>query len=273
MLNRKRETPTYFTFTACAALVLLASTANLATTFLWQHPLVHTEKPLSKAGELLPPESDSSPVTPPTPTPPPVIPNITYPVFLASLYKSGTTTVHSFFQCGGKKSAHYQVGRRRTGPCIRRNIANNRPPFQGCNNGREVDVWTDNADLFPPRYCFHPSIEGLEAIAQFYPNATIMLSTRPSEDWHSSVLRYNFRRWSLSEELGKCPEPHMNQTLPEFYEYHNQYVRDFARDHPSLTFLEVSLVSNETGSILEEATGIPASCWGHKNKNTRQTSL
>lgn len=66
------------------------------------------------------------------------------PVFVPSLPKSGTTTTHQYFLCGGHKSAHlaarngddmFKIGR-----CAQRNIMADRPPFAGCG---DYDVWTD----------------------------------------------------------------------------------------------------------------------------------
>jgi hypothetical protein len=56
-----------------------------------------------------------------------------------------------------------------------------------------------------------------------------------------------------------------------FYEWQVGHVRRFAQAHPSMTYIEVDLEANATGSILEDKIGIPAHCWGHKNKNTRNT--
>jgi hypothetical protein len=65
-----------------------------------------------------------------------------------------------------------------------------------------------------------------------------------------------------------------NRTLTEwdiqaFYNWHTEHVRKFAKAHPSMTYIEVSLESSDTAQQLEEAIGIPAHCWGHANKNTR----
>jgi Sulfotransferase family len=66
------------------------------------------------------------------------------PIFVPSLPKSGTTTVHEYFQCGGQKSAHlignsgnatFKIGR-----CAHRNIRQGEAPFDGCG---DYDVWTD----------------------------------------------------------------------------------------------------------------------------------
>lgn len=66
------------------------------------------------------------------------------PIFVPSLPKSGTTTTHQYFQCGGQSSAHlaarngndiFKIGR-----CAQRNVMAGRAPFSGCG---DYDVWTD----------------------------------------------------------------------------------------------------------------------------------
>lgn len=209
---------------------------------------------------------------------------IQYPVFAASLYKSGTTTIHAYFECGGQKSVHYSNGRTRTGPCLQRRIQKGlHPVFEGCG-GDTFDIYTDNANLNAPRSCFDPSVHGLDAIYESYPNATILMAVRDSQKWLDSVDRYRFRKWALLEHLMECPdlwttqkEDVGNRTLTrddvlKFYDWHTEHVRSFAASHPSMTYIEVKLESDDTAQILEDRIGIPSQCWGHSNINTRIAS-
>jgi Sulfotransferase domain len=209
---------------------------------------------------------------------------VQYPVFVASLYKSGTTTIHAYFECGRQKSVHYSAGRQRTGPCLQRRIQKGLyPVFQGCG-GDTFDIYTDNANLNAPRSCFDPSVHGLDAIYESYPNATILMAIRDSQKWLDSVDRYRFRKWALLEDLMKCPDLWTtqqqdvgNRTLTrddilQFYDWHTEHVRSFAAAHPSMTYIEVQLESDDTAKLLEDRIGIPAQCWGHSNINTRHES-
>lgn len=88
-----------------------------------------------------------------------------YPIFVTSLPKSGTTSVWKYFVCGGQKASHAWITRgsptkkkRRKGKtgwistkeeepkpelagrCIHENIKNGKPPFNDCG---EYDVYTD----------------------------------------------------------------------------------------------------------------------------------
>ena len=200
-----------------------------------------------------------------------------FPIFVASLFKSGTTTVHSYFTCGGQRSVHWKnADQQSTGKCIRQNLLQEaRDPFQGCG---EYDIWSDHAVLQPPDLCWDPSVHGLEAIYKAYPNATILLTVRDSNKWLNSVIRWG----KLLDKLRGCRDlwPLQNKTrrlttrdIRDFYEWHQQHVRRFVALHPSMTFVQVDLESSETASILEERVGIPAPCWGHYNRNDEGAGL
>lgn len=194
---------------------------------------------------------------------------IPFPVFVASLFKSGTTTIHAYFGCGGQRSVHW-VGAdgERTGQCLRENISSGRRPLAGCG---DYDVWTDNSLIRPP-ICWDPSVTDLEAIYEAYPNATLLLTTRDPKMWVHSVHHWG----KLHSKLNRCDFlwPGQPSTRPlglddlrAFYVWHIEHVRNFAAQHPSMTYIEVGLEANETASILEDIIGIPASCWGHYNRN------
>jgi hypothetical protein len=232
---------------------------------LFSKSFQHSGAKLNEKKSLQPRNISTASEEPPSPFPAPI--KVPLPIFVASLYKSGTTTTHSYFECGGQRSVHWtDTDGHRTGKCIRENILVGREPFQGCG---DYDVWSDNSWM-----CWDPSVSDLDAIYQAYPNATILLTVRDSYAWINSVMHWG----KLLRRLGECHnlwpgQPRNRQITPEdirkFYLWQIQHVRDFAATHPSMTFLEVSLESNETASLLEERIGIPASCWGHHNENNK----
>jgi hypothetical protein len=71
---------------------------------------------------------------------------LTYPVFMTSMPKSGTTSLWKFFQCGNQKSSHNWIKKRSSskstlsGQCIQENIVAGKPPFHNCG---DFDVFTD----------------------------------------------------------------------------------------------------------------------------------
>lgn len=207
---------------------------------------------------------------------------IEYPVFVTSLYKSGTTSVHRYFKCGGIMSVHKVIpksGRKFYVQRVHRNIINGKDPFGFLQQNYGALVYADNDDI-----CFHPSVSGgLELFYKHHPNATLISAVRSTDNWFDSVLRYNFTNgYSLIVQLLKCPRfihttpkiPVRNMTLQDvkdFYEYQIEYVRNFAKNHPSMTYIEISLEDDQSiaAAMLEAHTGINASCWGQYNKNKK----
>ena len=191
------------------------------------------------------------------------------PIFVTSLPKSGTTPTWKYFLCGlGKGQAAHQhanihngTEQIRLGKCLKDNISNKRDFLEGCG---DYKVWTD-AGVLAPGTCFYPSIHGgLRALYDSYPTATILQVNRETESWVNSTTEFNdlWTRWS--EKCDKFPGVESTrEDYAKFYESHTEMVRQFAKDHPSMTYIEVSLEGADTGTVLEEKTGINASCWVH----------
>ena len=57
------------------------------------------------------------------------------------------------------------------------------------------------------------------------------------------------------------PKGSTRDDYAKFYDWHTTMVRDFAKEHPALHYLEVSLEALDAGIQLEKQTGINASCW------------
>jgi hypothetical protein len=192
------------------------------------------------------------------------------PIFLASLPKSGTTTTAAYFFCGGYRAAHFWSrvkgkGTFMVGECMQRNIAQGQPPFQECG---EYQAWTDTGYASEDS-CYFPSIDGLDAIYQAYPNSTLMLVVRDTKSWFKSFSTWGkdlYDRWKRCNATNMPSRLYSKATklndFEKFYEWHQDMVRTFARNHPSLTYVEVKLESPETPKILEDAFGIRKNCWG-----------
>jgi hypothetical protein len=190
------------------------------------------------------------------------------PIFVVSLPKSGTTSSAAYFSCGGLRASHYWAriddGQlRMVGECIQNNIIRQRPPLEGCGS---YDVWTDTGYAEFNR-CFYPSIDGLDAFYNAYPNSTLMMVTRNTSSWFHSFFEWNnhrlFRRWIRCNATGMPNNNHGKwKDFHNYYEWHQNMIRKFAQNHPSMTYVELSLESPDAGRILEEAFGIPETCWG-----------
>ena len=88
---------------------------------------------------------------------------------------------------------------------------------------------------------------------------------RDSESWYTSLKNWShsslFVRFRLCNATGFPDGQSTAKGFMAFYEAHNEMIRQFVRDRPSITYIEVSLESSDTGRILEEKTGISERCW------------
>ena len=195
------------------------------------------------------------------------------PIFVAALPKSGTTSIWQYINCGARAASHQWVKTEdgqsvQSGVCMRNNIWIDRPPFEGCG---KYDVFADTGySLFVSpgiSDCYYPSISALPAIYKHYPNATIIMIARNSTSWLNSMQAWGdgslLMRWKNCKMTSHLPStPNDPDAFRAFYEWHTEHVRNFAQQHPSLSYIEVELESPITGQILQEQIGIPASCWG-----------
>ena len=191
---------------------------------------------------------------------------IPLPVFVASLPKSGTTSSNNYFECGKLLSRHTWTRQPngkavRIGRCMLDNIQAGRPPFYDCG---PAQVWSDTG-IINKKECYYPTVHGgLEKIYDAHPNATIVLFVRNKKAWGKSATKFNRLRNRWAESCERFPPKNATDAeFEDFYEWHNQNVRQFAQNHPSMTFLEFPLEGEETGAMMEETIGIPASCWNN----------
>ncbi len=205
---------------------------------------------------------------------------VPYPILHVSLPKSGTTSISRYFYCGQIWTAHtfantigttHKQKQMRVGHCYLNNVQAGRPPLQDCG---KYKVWSD---LGHPRGtpCYYPSVHGLDAFVNAYPNATILLVTRNSTAWSNSVLKWKngdlLRKWRRCDKFPN--KQSSEQDLVKFYEWHAQNIREFVQQHPSLTFVEASLEDDDLADQLEAKIGVNASCLGHHNSHEKRLKL
>ncbi|KAL7527092.1 hypothetical protein ACHAXR_002674 [Thalassiosira sp. AJA248-18] len=209
------------------------------------------------------------------------------PIISLNFPKSATLTMKTYFDCGGLTSAHTSTNDGRIGVCMMENHFNDKPPMDGCNTHKlrhdshdvvPIDFISDIGLQGPP--CYYSSLHdgGLEHIAKFYPDATILLVTRNASSWHRSMSNWGsiFHRWrkycgfDASLHDGKNMEYWKNmfqsnsvrskeEYWVNFYQAHTQKIREFAMKHLSMTYVEVELADN-MGELLEKYTKVSASC-------------
>jgi hypothetical protein len=202
---------------------------------------------------------------------------VPFPIFVASLPKSGTTSIARYFYCGKIWTAHTFVNTQdgkqlRLGECFQQNMDRGKPPLDNC--GR-YHVYSDAGFIRGDR-CFYPSVHGLQAFYDAYPTATILLVKRDSKAWLNSIKKWKggalLKKWA-----GTCDQfPAKKATddeMEQFYEWHAANIRTFADDHPSLTYVEFNLESTGVDQQLQETIGVNASCWGHHNSHEKRVRL
>lgn len=232
---------------------------------------------------------------------PPLPPQQQQPIFVMSLAKSGTTSVHKFFQCGGYSSVHHRHQRNildewgtklldrdlgsLVGKCIQQNLLtqNNRNgrsssslPLDNCGN---YQVWSDlSYTTTDPDECFFPTHhkETLEELYQAYPAATWILTTRNETEWYRCISTFLggkvLNKWNRCFRSGE--EDHKttsNQAYwTEFYTNHTARIDQFAKTHPSLRYIKVNLDALEddnAANVLSEGFDIAPSCFNRHRKS------
>ena len=130
--------------------------------------------------------------------------------------------------------------------------------------------------------CAYPQITRLQEIHDAYPNATFILNIRPTEKWIASISKWtgDSRRAEqgyLRQVFTKCEFPGFpsgtgatDEELKLFYEGHTKRVKDFVRNHPSHTLVEVHIEDPNSAKVLEDAFGISSECWEVRNASPGQ---
>ena len=193
----------------------------LATLGLARHAGVVPRRALGQGagGQEMPPHDDV---------------RVSLPVLVVGLPKAGTTSLASYFACGGLDTSHYKcvdlvegddsfasdgsTMDQTCGRCIRDALATNEPPLRSCGNFEawaQMDVagkplarsgvaGLDGAGAggeAPDDTCFFPQIDALDALDAEFPKATLVLNRRASpEAWLQSVDDWN----DLRERLRDC---------------------------------------------------------------------
>ena len=144
------------------------------------------------------------------------------------LPKSGTSTIHGFFKCGGISSSHYRCPSKSSpcGICIRENLLAGRDPLQTCGNFTAF-TQLDRFNL-DPKQSFFPQVHAIEKIRSYYPNSTFILNIRPVHDWVRSVQSWNDLQYRMQRTLG-WPDGNLSEILEMFYLNHSKFIKNFAQ--------------------------------------------
>ena len=205
------------------------------------------------------------------------------PVIVMGMMKAGTTSIYGYFKCGldpsVSKISHYdckpkgghpeKIGMA-CGKRMRRNLTKLRKlafdTMDNFNLYAELDAQELNGGMTLPQWDF------TEQIYEHFPNATWILNWREPRKWLRSVDRWQDLRKRFIDNpfLPDLPrgKGEKDSDMLQFYEAQAQRIRDFARAHPSLSFVELPIDSPNAGKILENSFGIREDCWSNRNINT-----
>ena len=196
--------------------------------------------------------------------------------------KVGSSSIQAYFRhsYGISKARHFHCGRAgNCGKCIRRAVRNGQPPLVSCGNFTvysQIDQLTNNRGL-----CNFPQVLYLEQIYQENPHATFLLPMRNISAWYRSLAHWTAhgRATLMTHRFQKCALPMLNFTAQmgsKEQDYamlmcnHVRHVRQFVRQHPTLTLIEFQLENNDTGALLERLfPGTFARYWGQSNVQTK----
>lgn len=188
--------------------------------------------------------------------------------------KTGTSSLHKFFECGGLRSAHYRCNRVDScARCIRQSVEAGGEPLELCelggNNKFDVYAQMDDGHYFP-------QIEVLDDIVAAYPEATLFLTFRNMTKWYNSLKKWPPRKRGphLNDKLRENNitgfPTGVGKNVSEFSDWfcnHVQRVRRVVNDNPSLTLVEVDIEDSNIAKRMSDMFEIDESCWGHANVN------
>ena len=152
------------------------------------------------------------------------------------------------------------------GSCIMNNVLNEEVPLAGCG---DFDVFAQLDGPWQEGKCFLPQIFSLNKLHEAYPDATLLLPTRPAAKW---VKSHAMQRGSeMRQLLGACNLPtcgpacvDSDNLFAAFYTEHALAIRTFAKKYGH-TLIEVDVEAEDAGEQLANATGLGSSCWGQQS--------
>jgi hypothetical protein len=186
--------------------------------------------------------------------------------------KMGSTSIHSYFRCGGYTSVHWICGPNRTfcGNCIEESIKAGLPPLSKCptvDSYAQIDKGPENM----------PQVNYLEEIVSGIPNATFIMTFRNMTKWYISLSNWlgiagknkanNMKVRFQRENITGLP-PGVGRNVSEFSNFYCEYVKRVRKTiakYPGHQLVEIDIEDPTEGWQLEEVFGVNRSCWGKTN--------
>mmetsp|Transcript_24435 Transcript_24435/g.37385 ORF Transcript_24435/g.37385 Transcript_24435/m.37385 type:complete len:305 (-) Transcript_24435:275-1189(-) len=208
------------------------------------------------------------------------------PIINLGMPKMGSTSLHSYFDCGGYKSVHWRCGERYCSECIREAIQAGLPPFSKCNI-TDIDSYAQ-IDRGPENLV---QVNNLNEIVGGVPNATFILTFRNMTKWYMSMSNW----WTDSKEVpfnstkdntmrGRFEVANITglpvgvgRNVSEFSHFYCEYVkrvREEVAKYPGRhELIEIDIEDPTVGRQMEEAFGVNRTCWGHSNTGNHNDAV
>jgi len=177
----------------------------------------------------------------------------------------GSTSLHSYFDCGGYKSVHWKCGKRYCGECIEDAIQAGSSPLSTSkctkNFGSYAQIDRGPENLVQVNY--------LNEIVGGVPNATFILTFRNMTNWYKSMSNFNnLRQRFEAANITGLPRG-VGRNVSEFSHFYCEYVkrvREEVAKYPGRhELIEIDIEDPTVGWQMEEAFGTSHTCWGKKN--------
>ena len=196
--------------------------------------------------------------------------------------KMGSSSIHSYFECGGYKSVHWLCGGRYCGDCIKESILAGLPPFSSPDPKCKMNNTTSYAqiDRGPENLI---QVNYLNEIMSGVPSATFILPFRNMTKWYLSMTNW----WSDSKQVpfARTKDNNMRKrfevanitglpvgvgrNVSEFSHFYCEYIKRVRKEvakYPGRhELIEIDIEDPSVGWGMEEAFGVSRTCWGKSN--------
>mmetsp|Transcript_9381 Transcript_9381/g.16044 ORF Transcript_9381/g.16044 Transcript_9381/m.16044 type:complete len:297 (+) Transcript_9381:105-995(+) len=179
--------------------------------------------------------------------------------------KMGSTSLHSYFDCGGYKSVHWKCGKRYCGECIEDAIQAGSSPLSTSKCTKNFGSYAQ-IDRGPEHLV---QVNYLNEIVRGVPNATFILTFRNMTNWYKSMSNFNnLRQRFEAANITGLPRG-VGRNVSEFSHFYCEYVkrvREEVAKYPGRhELIEIDIEDPTVGWQMEEAFGTSHTCWGKKN--------
>ena len=187
--------------------------------------------------------------------------------------KMGSSSIHSYFDCGGYKSVHWLCGGRYCGDCIQEAIQSGLPPFSSqdpkCKINSTIGSYAQ-IDRGPENLV---QVNYLTEIMSGVPRATFILTFRNMTKWYMSMSRWgrkdnNLRKRFEVANITGLPKG-VGRNVSEFSQFYCEYVKRVRKEvakYPGRhELIEIDIEDPSVGWQMEDLFGVNRTCWGISN--------